>query len=161
MWRSVLLGVVLAGVLAGCSLDAQGGPASGTNGRLGALYEPNASSLRLLRGDKSPVTIRTLRGGRRVRIVRTQSLGCSPPVGSVPDPVAACRALRDFLANYRPPAGRRRCFAGSHPRPGFVVEVYGRAAGKLVGAAVLTTGRCRFGERWIRDLKTVTGLAGT
>jgi hypothetical protein len=155
MWRSIAIGVVLAGVLAGCSLDSPSGAPSGPNGLLKAQ-----AALSLLVADNSTVTVRTLKSGKPVKIVRTQTLRCSPPGGSVSDSVAACRALDDFLSHYRVPH-RRSCFEGAHPKPDVVVEVYGRAAGKRVGVAVLTSGRCRFAERWIRDLRTVTGLPGT
>lgn len=39
MWRSVLLGVVLAGALAGCSLGGRSGQAGSTSESLGALRE--------------------------------------------------------------------------------------------------------------------------
>ena len=158
MWRSVAIGVVLAGLLGGCSLDSRSGPVSGPNGLLKA--QGKSSALGLLVADNSTVTIRTLKTGRPVKVVRTQTLRCSPPGGSVSDSVGACRALDDFLSHYRM-RHRRPCFEGSHPKRDLVVEVYGRAAGKRVGTAVLTSGRCRFAERWIRDLRTVTGLPGT
>jgi len=125
------------------------------NGTLRPLRERKSASLRLLLGAKVPVTIRKVKLGEPVKILSTETVDCSPPGGSVPDSVAACRALRDFLANYRPARERRACFAGSHPISGVLVEVYGHAAGRLVGTAVLVSGRCRFAVRWVRDLRAV------
>ena len=159
MWRSIAIGVLLVGLLAGCSLESQSGPVSGPNG----LLKPQGRSvaLGLLVADDSTVTIRTLKTGRPVKVVRTQTLRCSPPAGSVPHPVAACRALADFLFHYQLRHRSRPCFEGPRPKRDLVVEVCGRGAGRLVGTAVQTSGRCRFAARSIRDLRIVTGLPGT
>ena len=37
---------------------------------------------------------------KRGRLVRTYTLGCSPPTGTHPDPVEACAALRSYVKLY-------------------------------------------------------------
>jgi len=161
MIRIVLLLVGLCVVLAGCSWTGSGGASSGPqsfgeNGSLSPSREAKGNSLKAL--VNVPITVRTLKEGPNlpVKIVAVRHLRCSQPSVS-----AACRAIRDFLLNYEGPSSRRACFGGSHLRLGYVVEVYGRAGGRLLGTAVLTSGRCRFAKRWVRDLRTVTGLSST
>ena len=156
MWRSVAIGVVLAGLLAGCSWTADGG---GFSGGSGALYE--RSPLNASEASRVPLTIRLLKQTTgHVQVVSTDRLRCSPPSGSVQDPAATCGAVQDLLRRYRGRRSYRKC--GQSPNASYVVEVYGRAQGKLVGFAVVDGGgNCLRGRRLGRDVGTLSGGLAT
>jgi hypothetical protein len=152
MWRSVLLGVVLTGLVAGCSLGSAGG-AAGHNGQLGRLYEPRPLTADV--AARTQLTIRLLEiTGGRVKVVRVQQLRCDPPNGSVADPAAACRALQDFVAHYHQYRNR---FCGRSANGTQIVEILGKVNGQRVGtSAISSPGKCRIGRRWMDDLRAIT-----
>jgi hypothetical protein len=102
MWRSVSMGLVLAGMLAGCSFLSS----SGHDGSTGLTAYP-----------KMTLVVRvfqvTAHGDQKV--VAMWRLGCSPPSGprmggsgswQNPSPAVACHALRDDSDGR---VGRQRC----------------------------------------------------
>jgi hypothetical protein len=156
MWRSVLLGVILAGLLAGCSLGGGSGAAR-QGGRVGRLREHGPLTADV--AARTSVTIRLLEiTGGRVKVVRVQRLRCSPPNGSVADPAAACRALQDFVAHYHPDFRKARDrFCGRSANGTQIVEIFGKANGQRVGtSAISSPGKCRIGRRWMDDLRAIT-----
>jgi hypothetical protein len=152
MWRSVLLGVILAGLLAGCSLGGGSGAAR-QGGRVGRLREHGPLTADV--AARTSVTIRLLEiTGGRVKVVRVQQLRCDPPNGSVADPAAACRALQDFVAHYHQYRNR---FCGRSANGTQIVEILGKVNGQRVGtSAISSPGKCRIGRRWMRDLRAIT-----
>jgi hypothetical protein len=71
MWRSSLLGVVLAGVLAGCSLGSRSGAASSTTGNIGVPFPGRPYHSVVVRGTRAffagelalPLTVRCPQSG--------------------------------------------------------------------------------------------------
>jgi hypothetical protein len=111
MWRSVALGVVLAGVLAGCNLGGGGGASQPSS--VAPRPELVISVQRFVNG--SPNTTR-------------YTLDCSPPSGTHPDPVAACRAVAAITQ-----LGSRAHLGGCvGVYPGPEVTVTGTYAGRSV-----------------------------
>jgi len=152
MWRNALLAAALAALLAGCSLGDHDGAAE-HHGRLGAVYE--LDRLTAADAESAPLTIRLLEiKSGRVKVARVRQLRCTPPGGSVTDPVAACRALQDLL-HYRRPRHERFC--GRNANGQQIVEIIGRVNGQRVGRALITKpGRCQIGPRWMRDIRALT-----
>src|SRR5205085_3930997 len=136
--RSVPLIVGLVGVLAGCTWAGGGG---------GDAVAHPAATLR--------VRIRTLPNNGRSTLLGTMTLGCSPPTGTVTNPVAACAALRDYVSHYRPPNSSCACGASRIGTPYAVVT--GMLDGKRVDAS-LEPCMCGVPQRFVDDLQVVTGL---
>lgn len=145
MLRSVLLGVVLAGVLAGCSLG----------GGTGQSYPKLTLVVRVFK---------TTTNGHQ-KVTGSWRLGCSPPNGPRsavngvwmnPKPGVACQALRDYVKLRHP---NRDCSC-VHPRVG---SASATVAGVLDGHRVNATlpegsCRCSLSGRQVHDLQVVTGL---
>jgi hypothetical protein len=64
----------------------------GASACLGGSSSPPKPTLR--------IQIRALENGGG-KLVKTTTLGCSPPAGTTPDPQRACAALRDYAEHYR------------------------------------------------------------
>jgi hypothetical protein len=145
MWRSVLLGVVLAGMLAGCSLG-------GGNGQ---SYPKLTLVVRVFK---------TTTNGRQ-KVVGSWRLGCSPPSGPRsavngawmnPKPGVACQALRDYVKLRSPNRGCSCALPGVGSRSATVVGVLD---GHRVNATLPEVScRCGLSGRQVHDLQVVTGL---
>ena len=150
MWRSGAMVVVLAGTLAGCSVD------------LGQQTTPPRPTL----------AVRILRYGSHgnQKVTAEWSLGCNLANGDpasfgasssvlgprIPEPAVACRALRDY-ATVRSPNRACSCVL---PRQGEEeATVTGLLDGKRVNASLpYFACRCSLSARQVRDLQVVTGL---
>jgi Subtilisin inhibitor-like len=95
-------------------------------------------------------------GGQKTILVRT--LRCNPPAGTVPHPPAACAALRDYRARFRPITS----VCGCGP------QIYGErsavVSGQLDGQpfhAELGGCMCGYTGEEVRDLRIATGLRRT
>jgi subtilisin inhibitor-like len=93
------------------------------------------------------------RAGEKTIIVRT--LGCDPSSGTVPDPAAACAALRDYQAQFQPIHSSCGCAVGFEGERS--AEVSGRLDGRPFRAE-LGGCMCGYTEREVRDLRVGTGL---
>jgi hypothetical protein len=150
MWRSVLLGVALAAVLAGCSLGADQQTAS----------------------PRPTLVVRILRFGNHgnEKVVAEWRLGCnlangdhdsfgfsgSGPGLTIPKPEAACRALRDYATLESP---NRACSCVIPQQGQREATVTGLLDGKRVNAGLpYFACRCSVSARQVRDLQVVTGL---
>jgi len=125
MWRSVLLGVVLAGLLAGCNRD---GPSGGLTGGGGAM----TSALSEGQTDNAAAPITTQARLELARI-RLRSLSELPAIGALrcvkKDGVVACRGTtRDGAA--------------------MVAKFQVRADGSLQGAACVGWGSAQASNEW-------------
>ncbi len=163
MWRSLAIGVFLAGVLAACSSSGtSNGDPTGVQGVNGRVWVPEKTlhALTPQQAQSSRLTIRTLHVSRQgVGVGLRDTLSCDPPSGSVPDPSMACHALQDFLAHFRPKGGVRFC--GSRIRPHRVVEIWATVGSQKFGmAAIDQPGRCRLPRRLKDDLAAITGTSG-
>jgi hypothetical protein len=145
MWRSILPGVVLAGVLAGCSL---GGGTSQSYPKLTLV-----------------VRVFKMTAYNHQKVVRVWRLGCSPPNGPRsavngvwmnPKPGVACEALRDYVKLRSP---NRDCSCVHPPVGSRSATVEGVLDGHRVNATLPEAScRCSLSGRQVHDLQAVTGL---
>lgn len=138
MWRSVLFGFFLAGLVSGCSWG----------GNEGASSEPSASLT---------ISVRAVDGGPGTSLVRTFTLDCNPPRGSVRNPAAACRALADYVAHHPGPPPISLCSCQGVPLGTRLAVIRGTFNGLAVKAE-LSSCMCGYSPRLVRDLHIVTGL---
>jgi subtilisin inhibitor-like len=92
-------------------------------------------------------------GGQKTILVRT--LRCDPPAGTVPHPAAACAALRDYRARFRPITSSCGCGAQMYGKRSAVVS--GRLDGRPFHAE-LGGCTCGYTGEEVRDLRIGTGL---
>jgi Subtilisin inhibitor-like len=100
------------------------------------------------------IQIRTATGTDKV--VKTTTLGCSPPAGTTPDPQRACAALRDYVGHYRPPSA-----VCSPPLPAIgslYAIITGTVDGHRVNATLQPGEMCYVATRLVNDLYRATAL---
>lgn len=127
MWRSVLLGVVLAGVLAGCSLGGGSGRPAGDTGVQPVVSERQTDTVG---------TPMTNQARMELARIRRRSVAQLPPVGALrcveKDGVVVCRGTtRDGAA--------------------MVAKFQVRADGSLGGAACVGWGGTQTQNEWAYD----------
>jgi hypothetical protein len=145
MWRSVLLGVALAGLLAGCSMG----------GSTGQSYPKLTLVVRVFK---------TTTNGQQ-KVMESWRLGCSPPSGPRsavngvwmnPTPGVACQALRDYVKLRSP---NRACSCVIPSAGSVSATVAGVLDGHRVNATLPEAScRCSLSGRQVHDLQAVTGL---
>jgi hypothetical protein len=146
----VISGVVICcccvPLLSGCLGDGSASSASPPIGSSPVVPQPPTLRIQIRE---------TADNGNRGTLIRSWTLGCSPPGGTKPQPDVACRALRDYVSNYTAPIGSCGCAAVRLGTPWAVIK--GTLDGKPFRAA-LTTCMCGFSKRLVRDLYIATSL---